>query len=143
MTPATTPPTRTTGTTVTPVNYTSQQGWYVDLPDTGERINTNPALALGALYFTSNIPNSDPCLPGGSSWLNILDYKNGTAATPLAASTSLGNSLASRPILVQLANGQVKVIVRLSNATTTTQSGKGTGFTSAIRRQSWKEIKRN
>lgn len=143
VTPATTPPTRTTGTTVTPVNYTSQQGWYVDLPDTGERINTNPALALGALYFTSNIPNSDPCLPGGSSWLNILDYKNGTAATPLAASTSLGNSLASRPILVQLANGQVKVIVRLSNATTTTQSGKGTGFTSAIRRQSWKEIKRN
>ena len=115
---------------------------YVDLPCTGERVNTNPALALGTLYFTSNVPNSDPCTPGGSSWLNILDYKSGTEATPLAASSSLGNALASRPILIQLPSGEVRVIIRLSDATTPTRAGKGTGFTPAIRRQSWKEIKR-
>ena len=124
------------------VNYTSQWGWYVDLPCTGERVNTTPVLALGTLYFTSNIPNSDPCSPGGSSWLNILDYKTGKEATPLSGSSSLGNSLASRPILVQLPSGEVKVIVRLSDATTVTKSGRGTGFTPGIRRQSWKEIKR-
>ena len=65
------------------VNYTSQWGWYVDLPCTGERVNTTPVLALGTLYFTSNIPNSDPCSPGGSSWLNILDYKTGADAEAL------------------------------------------------------------
>ena len=139
---ATTSTIRTTGINPPAINYTTQWGWYVDLPCTGERENTNPALALGTLYFTSNVPNSDPCTPGGSSWLNILDYKSGTEATPLAASSSLGNALASRPILIQLPSGEVRVIIRLSDATTPTRAGKGTGFTPAIRRQSWKEIKR-
>lgn len=139
---ATTSTIRTTGTNPPAINYTTQWGWYVDLPCTGERVNTNPTLALGTLYFTSNIPNSDPCTPGGSSWLNILDYKAGTEATPLAASSSLGNALASRPILIQLPSGEVRVIIRLSDSTTPTRAGKGTGFTPGIRRQSWKEIKR-
>ncbi len=74
---ATTLTIRTTGINPPAINYTTQWGWYVDLPCTGERVNTNPALALGTLYFTSNVPNSDPCTPGGSSWLDILDVQVG------------------------------------------------------------------
>ncbi|MFT3847778.1 MAG: PilC/PilY family type IV pilus protein [Propionivibrio sp.] len=48
------------------VNYATKKGWYIDLPETGERINTQPVLAVGALVFTSNIPNSDVCTPGGA-----------------------------------------------------------------------------
>lgn len=144
---ATTSTTRSTGTPSTPVDYTSKWGWYVDLPCTGERINTAPVLAQGVLYFTSNIPNNDPCSPGGSSWSNALDAKDGYDATPLNSSTKvasefLGNVLASRPILIQLADGSVKVLIRTSDANTVTKTGKNPGASNTLRRQTWKEIKR-
>lgn len=144
---ATTSTTRSTGTSPTPVNFASQLGWYVDLPCTGERINTAPVLAQGVIYFTSNIPNNDPCSPGGSSWSNALDFKDGYDATPLTTTTKvasefLGNVLGSRPILIQLPDGSVKVLIRTSDANTITKTGKNPGATNALRRQTWKEIKR-
>lgn len=92
------------------VNYATSKGWYVDLPDTGERINTNPALARGALVFTSNIPTSTICVRGGSSWLYFLNYQTGgliTGSTELWSATSLGNSLSSGATLFQTPDGSV------------------------------------
>ncbi len=137
----------TSGTTRTlttnTVDYTTKKGWYVDLPSSGERISTDPALALGALIFTSNIPNTDTCSPGGSSWLNVLDYQTGgkLTGTPVAwSSTFLGDELASRVVLVKLPSGEVKGLVRGSGGNTTTTdipigSGSGTGT-----RHSWREV---
>jgi len=122
------------------INFSTKKGWYVDLPVTGERVNTNPVLALGGLVFTSNIPNNDVCTPGGSSWLNILDYKTGGMTSLNLASWSLGNVLASRPILIQLGNGSVKVLIRQSNATTSSVSGFSPGIPTKTRRVSWIEI---
>lgn len=123
------------------VDFTTKKGWYVDLPVTGERVNTNPVLDLGALVFTTNIPNSDVCTPGGSSWLNELDYKTGGLIPGLATPfTYLGSSLASRPILIQLGTGRVKVLVRGSNAITTPFDGNSPGIPTATRRVSWKEV---
>ncbi len=116
------------------VDYTTKKGWYIDLSDSGtapsERENTNPALVAGALIFTTNIPSSDACLPGGSSWLNILDYQTGGAlslsATTWAtwASTSLGDALASRPVIIRLPSGDIKSLTRTSSGATVT-SGTG------------------
>jgi type IV pilus assembly protein PilY1 len=52
-------------------------GWFIDLPVSGERANTNPSLDLGTLTFVTNIPSREACAPGGSAWLNFLDYKTG------------------------------------------------------------------
>lgn len=137
-----TPPAVSTRTaSSTAVNYTTKKGWYVDYTVTGERSNTNPVLAVGALVFTTNIPSNDVCSPGGSSWLNILDYKTGGMVAGLtSASWSLGNVLASRPILVQLEDGTVKVLVRKSDATTVSMDGPPAGVPTATRRTSWKEV---
>lgn len=123
------------------IDYATKKGWYVDLPVTGERINTQPVVAVGALVFTSNIPNSDVCTPGGSSWLNVLNYRTGGLVEGMTTSSwSLGNVLASRPVLVQLGDGTIKVLVRTSGAETRTLAGPPSGVLSETRRVSWREI---
>jgi type IV pilus assembly protein PilY1 len=138
---ASTPPTRTV--TSNTVDFTTKKGWYLDLPDTGERANTDPALAAGILTFTSNIPSSTICVPGGSSWEYFLDYKTGgwvNSSTVAWSATYLGNALASRVVLIQLPSGKVVSLVRLSNATTipTTVPAPSSGTTTS--RTSWREI---
>lgn len=129
--------------TNTTVDFATKKGWYVDMPASGERINTDPAIALGALVFTSNIPSSDVCTPGGSSWLNILDYKTGgklTDSTVLWSSTYLGNALASRPVLIKLPSGAVKALVRKSDATTITTGVPLPSSSTTGKRVSWREL---
>lgn len=129
--------------TNTTVDFATKKGWYVDMPASGERINTDPAIALGALVFTSNIPSSDVCTPGGSSWLNILDYKTGgklTGSTVLWSSTYLGEALASRPVLIKLPSGEVKALVRKSDASTITLGVPLPSSSTSGRRVSWREL---
>ena len=126
------------------VNYGTQKGWYIDLPDSGERAVTHPVLALGALIFSSNIPNTDPCTPGGSSWLYFLDYETGgflSGSTVSWTAKSLGNQLASRGTVIKLPDGTVKVL--------TQGSGGGPGNVTpaplppnsgGIERVSWREL---
>jgi len=125
----------------TPVNFATQNGWLLDLPNAGERINTDPVLALGALDFTTNIPSSTICVPGGSSWFYSLDYKSGGNITGAAWSAiSLGNALASRPVMVQLPSGQVVALIRNSNGTTIAQNAPTPAGMSSQKRVSWREI---
>jgi type IV pilus assembly protein PilY1 len=86
---------------------TTQRGWYLDLPSaTGERANTDPVLVLGTLIFTTNIPGTDACTPGGSSWLYALNYQNGGQVVGGAfGGTFLGNQLASAGVPIQLMTG--------------------------------------
>ena len=125
------------------VDYATKKGWYVDLPTTGERINTDPALAAGALTFTSNIPNTTVCVPGGSSWLYFLDYQTGglvVGSTVTWSGISLGQALASRPVLIQLPSGKVVTLVRKSDATTMKQDVPIPPVGSSGKRVSWREI---
>ena len=137
----------TTGRTIS-VNAAAQKGWFVDLAFTGdpvgERVVTDPAIAKTTLVFTTNIPSlADPCHPGGSSWLYSLDYATGAqlpASVTSIAATYLGNTLASRPILVKLPNGTIVALVRKSDATTASTSVPTTPGTGGGRRVSWREI---
>jgi type IV pilus assembly protein PilY1 len=98
-----------------PVDYLTKKGWFVDLPTGGERVNVDPALALGNLVFNTNIPSSDPCNPGGSSWEYILNDSTGGAVLTFAG-VSFGNTLASRPVLIMLPNGSLVAETRTPNA---------------------------
>jgi type IV pilus assembly protein PilY1 len=62
----------------------TQNGWYLDLPDLGERQVSRPILRSGRIIFTTVIPNSDACHAGGDSWLMELDAITGSrlAFTP-------------------------------------------------------------
>jgi type IV pilus assembly protein PilY1 len=62
---------------VTSDNATGTRGWYMDLPDSGERSVANPILRAGRIIFVTTVPNSDPCLSGGTSWLMELNALNG------------------------------------------------------------------
>jgi len=65
------------------INWTSQLGWYMDLVspgnvERGERQITNSVLRNNRIIFTTTIPSTDPCLPGGSSWLMEMDAVSGS-----------------------------------------------------------------
>jgi len=138
-----------------PVNIPTEAGWYVDLPLSGQRDYTDPALQLGTLAVTSNIPSGSSCSVGGTSYLHYFNYKTGGAVSTAAITTtnmlgvtstvyvsgiSLGNALATRPIFVELPSGAVVALIRMGSGTTTVADvpiGTGQGTT---RRVSWREL---
>lgn len=61
------------------INWSTQKGWYLDLPVAGERSFTNIQLVAGRLIFTTFIPNTAPCGLGGTSWLLVLNYASGSS----------------------------------------------------------------
>jgi type IV pilus assembly protein PilY1 len=125
------------------VNFVTDAGWFMDLPDAGERANTDPTLSLGTLGFTTNVPNSDACTVGGYSYRYFIDYKTGgsvSTSTTSVVGSKLGNALATRPVYVRLPNGVVVELTRLSTGvTSTSQVPIGAGGT-ATRRTSWREL---
>ncbi len=61
-----------------PVNWNTSRGWYMNLPNTGERVITNPRLYNGEVVFTTYAPSpADLCTGGGTSFLMAVNYSNG------------------------------------------------------------------
>jgi type IV pilus assembly protein PilY1 len=60
-------------------NLPNDRGWYVDLPDEGERIRRRPILRDNQVFFVTLIPDDDPCAAGGTGWLMVLDTRTGQA----------------------------------------------------------------
>ena len=136
-----------TGTTRTnsnsTVNYAVKKGWYIDLPSSGERVNTDPAIAQSTLVFTSNIPSSTTCVIGGSSWEYFINVKTGGLAdnsTVPWSGTFLGTVLASRPVLIQLPSAKVVTLVRTSDALTIAKEVPVAAPGTAGKRISWREL---
>ena len=67
------------------VDFGVKRGWFVDFPDTGERVNIDSKLILGALLVPTIVPSNTTCSPGGTGWLNAFDYKTGTAVKTVAS----------------------------------------------------------
>lgn len=57
----------------------SSRGWFIDLPDSGERQNVPSILASGTLIAPSNVPTNTVCSPGGYGWINYVNYETGGA----------------------------------------------------------------
>ena len=62
---------------VNPVATDEKLGWYIDLPETGERVHQAPILRDGRVIFVTVTPASDPCAGEGTSWLMEVDALNG------------------------------------------------------------------
>ncbi|RTL56467.1 MAG: hypothetical protein EKK46_04455 [Rhodocyclaceae bacterium] len=96
-------------------------GWYVDFPDTGERMNVNMNLTQGTLTFATNIPGASSCTVGGSSWLNFLDYSTGLAVT--------GQTYVSIKITDSLVVGIT--VIKVGTQVVSDPSGSGSSTTTA------------
>ncbi len=63
------------------VDLTSRRGWYMDLPDSGERVIAEATTVIdnvnssdNRIIFTTALPSADPCNAQGSSWLMELSF---------------------------------------------------------------------
>jgi type IV pilus assembly protein PilY1 len=73
-------------TSANTVDYTTtKRGWYMDLVppngNGGERVISTPLVKLDRVIFLTAIPSTDPCIPGGDSWLMELSLSTGGATT--------------------------------------------------------------
>jgi type IV pilus assembly protein PilY1 len=59
------------------IDWSTQKGWYLDLPTTGEGVASNPILRGGRLIFVTTIPSLSKCKAGGDSWLMEIAAENG------------------------------------------------------------------
>jgi type IV pilus assembly protein PilY1 len=71
----------------------------------GERVNVDAIQTGNLLAFPSNIPTSDVCNPGGSSWLYFFDISKGSLAQAFTFDAMLVGLNA-----VQLPDGRVEII---------------------------------
>jgi type IV pilus assembly protein PilY1 len=134
-----------TDTSVAAPNFSAtQEGWYVDLPTTGERVNQSPVLVNGTLDVVTNIPSSaNICQPGGTSYQYFLNYQNGGAINDSTAGFSLGNQLSSAPVIIEVPppNGDpIFSQVRGSNGSNTVTSVPTTQPGVSANRVQWREI---
>lgn len=62
-----------------PVDYTTNRGWYFDLPDSGERVIVNPIVFGDLVVYTTMAPESNLCSSSaGYSWLMVHNLIDGT-----------------------------------------------------------------
>lgn len=127
--------------TSNPVNWNTGRGWYVDLPDSGERVNVDMTLVQGTLIAPSIVPSNTVCSPGGYGWLNYFDYETGGYVD----STHVVSSYFSSPIVgvnVIYINGKPVIEVVTATNPTPTKTGvpiRDTGRNFVGKRVIWRE----
>ncbi|MES2183633.1 MAG: PilC/PilY family type IV pilus protein [Pseudomonadota bacterium] len=124
------------------VPWSTKSGWWVDLPNSGERIALDMLLQSGTLVAASAIPSGDACTSGGASWLYTINLTTGSA--PGAVGTKISSSAVVVGLsLVKLSTGSSAVFVKTSDG-----GGGGAGHLTAVassgisipRRTSWREL---
>jgi type IV pilus assembly protein PilY1 len=91
-------------------NCSSTNGWYVDLPEPGERVNVSMELQLGTLVVASNVPANTACEPGGFGFLNYFDFATGfSPAGSTARSGFRVSGLTVGMSIVRLPDGTIAV----------------------------------
>jgi type IV pilus assembly protein PilY1 len=125
------------------VDLATKDGWRVDLPITGERVNVDPRLQLGTLIVASNIPANDACTAGGYSYLNYFDYKSGSFISSSGTNIvgrKIANSLAVGISVVRLPNSKTVAIVTTSENKYPTLAPPYQAQNPTGRRNSWREL---
>lgn len=126
------------------VDWATKIGWYVDLPNSNERIAIDMSLQYNTLAAISAIPTTDTCSASGESWLYYFNVDNGSAvlSTSSTAGSKLGKNLGMGLTWVQLSDGTSRLLIPSSNAELRIEKPiVNAGTTSdAPRRTSWREL---
>ena len=148
---------RTVSCTGTAAQCAATNGWFVNLPDLGERVNVEMKLRSGTLIVGSNVPQISACVSGGYSWLNYFNYRDGTAIPGGTAgggglkhqdsvSQQFSNFLIVGITVVKLPGAGLgglppfNVYVTGSNSTVTSIDGAVATGADLTKRVSWREI---
>lgn len=130
-----------------------KDGWYVDFPD-GELSATDSKLTQGTISFTTGLPTestSAVCGEGDATsgdpatFDYQLDYLTGavigaSVGEKGVAGVYLGVGLATAPQVVQLEDGTLVEIIRLSTGETVTRKLRVGSSSGTVSRESWREL---
>lgn len=120
-------------------SWTSDRGWYLDLP-AGQLSNTDPVVAFGAVLFTTNVADISSC--SSSSYLYLLDIASGKSPPGSDyGAVYLTNALASEPLVST--TGSNTLVANIS----TSDNGivlKDLPLNSAVkaRKNAWRQVNR-
>jgi type IV pilus assembly protein PilY1 len=138
----------TNGTNITgnSVDYNSKRGWFIDFPQTAERVNTDPILAFGVLTFTTNLPSPIAC--SAKSYLYAVSALDGVQLPPSSSSQTvpparqfIGGFLTTKPVVVILPNGKAVALTHNSDNTVLTLNIP-TDLIRNAQKIAWKEVLR-
>jgi type IV pilus assembly protein PilY1 len=94
------------------VDFGIVRGWFIDFPESRERVNIDARLVEGTLLVPSIVPSSTDCSPGGSGWLNFFDYRTGAAVntSPGLAGVKYDSTIVGLNVLFIDGNPIVEVV---------------------------------
>ena len=120
-------------------------GWYIDLPDAGERVAVGMSLAYTTLTVASIVPATDVCSGSGYSWLYDLDIATGSYVLEQASTQLAGykRSVATMGINTLQFEGRAKsgqIITNADGSTEVRDHVKAPTSTGTMRRTSWREL---
>jgi len=97
--------------TTSPVDWTTQRGWFMDLPST-EHANTRPTIIYGGVAFVTNIAGANDC--SASSYLYVIDVTTGgkPAGATQVSQLLFGTSNSTGGTAVVKSGGQPAIMVR-------------------------------
>lgn len=141
------------------INFASDHGWYMDFPDSGERIVTDAVIRGDFVFFNSMTPDTNPCQAGGSGWLMVAKWINGGRPGEIAFDLNNDSILDNDDAIGGNAAAGVEIVgiptapVNLSNirytSTTQTTGGSTIDTTDILKlggprsgRLSWEELSR-
>jgi type IV pilus assembly protein PilY1 len=123
------------------VDWDNQSGWFVDLPQSGERVNVDPILQFGTLVVASNVPNGDACNAGGDAWINFLNYESGGNVSGYDyASTKNATSVIVGLNQILLPGGKLKIIATTAGNETKSVDAPVEDLLFEGRRVGWREL---
>ena len=126
--------------TANAVNWSSDRGWYFDLP-AGEQANTDPIVTYGAVSFVTNKNGKSDC--SQQSYLYLVDIGTGTRVkgSTFVADLISASATSSRMITLRVVNGEIVGTAHKSDNTVYTKK-LPLGEKIDPSKNAWKEIRR-
>jgi type IV pilus assembly protein PilY1 len=142
-----------TGTSQSTLSSTLSQlnteyGWFIELPNSGEKVLSSPVVISGDVIFTTFTPNTAICSYGGTARVYAVDYlhaeavwnlsgKDSSGLQPQDRSQVIGNGIPTEPVVTIGSNGIARVYVASGGAVVLLgQSPGNEGFNLT----SWREV---
>lgn len=130
------------------VNFNSDNGWFVDLPASRERIDSDMQLAFGLIGVASNVPSPTACVVGGSNFVNFIDYRTGGAVQSASGMVSIGGENLSTGLVFTIvtsgsgagSSSKLTATQCKSDGNCETLPVPDPGGTPAVQRTSWREL---
>jgi type IV pilus assembly protein PilY1 len=139
------------------VSYGSDDGWYMNLPDLGERLIIDPVIRGELVFFNTMMPDTNPCNFGGSGFLMVAKWLNGGFPQDVAFDINndgelddldeINNEAAAGVAVTGIATSPVNLANKRYTSTTETTGGSTIDVTDIIEvdgpkrgRLSWEEL---